>query len=131
MEKRPYFVLGDLVSSCVTGGLTAWVVYHSVPSKGSMILAMAAGMVVGMVMGMLLTFVFMPFFGAMEVMLPVMLAGKLSGMVVGMGLAMHGWSEWWSGLIGVLCGLVAFVWTLLAHYRVQGVTGHDGYQNPG
>ncbi|MBF0145008.1 MAG: hypothetical protein HQL84_09890 [Magnetococcales bacterium] len=123
METRPYFIVGDLIATCVSGWLAARMVSHWIPWEGSMMLAMVGGMVLGMLTGMAISFVFIPFFGAMEVMLPVMLAGKLAGMLAGMGLAMDWLDPPGVGAVGIVSGLLAFLWTTLIHWRIGGIHG--------
>ncbi|MBF0421731.1 MAG: hypothetical protein HQL73_01940 [Magnetococcales bacterium] len=124
MEVRLYFVIGDLMATTFCGWLTAVTVSHWISSTGSMVLAMGLGMAVGIMIGMVTALGFMPFFGAMEVMLPVMLAGKLSGMLVAMGSVMHWLPMAWMDAMGMLSGVLAFLWTTLAQYRVKDVYGH-------
>jgi hypothetical protein len=89
MERRIYFLAGDLLSNAVMGAAAAWLAAAIVDPSWSMPAGMFAGMLGGMGLGLLLMPVFVGLFGAMEVMLPVMLTAMLSGMVFGMAGAMQ------------------------------------------
>jgi len=89
MDRRLYFLLGDLLANGATGalvGLLAVLVFA--PGTGGLV-AMALGMLGGMVVATPLAFLFAPFFGAMEVMLPVMATGMTAGMVGAMAAVRH------------------------------------------
>jgi len=96
MEKRPYFVIGDLLANAfiatVAVALTAWLVGGS----WGTIPGMLVGMVIGMIIALPLSLVLLvPILGAMEVFVPCMLSGMLGGMWGGMwplaGAAMFRW----------------------------------------
>jgi hypothetical protein len=89
MERRIYFLAGDLLSNAVMGAAAAWLAAAIVDPSWSMPAGMFAGMLGGMGLGLLLMPVFVGLFGAMEVMLPVMLTAMLSGMLSGMASAMQ------------------------------------------
>lgn len=105
MEKRVYFVLGDLMSCVLSGALAGW--WAMQVSVFGMMGSMAAGMLVGMGAGMLVGMLLSPLFGAMEVLVPVMLTGMVSGMIIGMVHPMAPLSPQQAvacgGLGGVLC----------------------------
>ena len=111
MEKRLYFLLGDLLASALTGALAGWWVVDTVDfgltGMIAMVVAMFMGMAMGMVAGLLMGLLFTPLFGAMEVMIPIMLAGMVVGMVVGMASVGVALSEavavGYGALAGVLC----------------------------
>ena len=52
MERRPYFVFGDLLSCTVTGAAVAMVVTRVVGPAWNPWLAMALGMVLGMIVSL-------------------------------------------------------------------------------
>lgn len=127
MDKRLFFMIGDLVANVVSGtiaGLAAWAI---VGPAWNMWLAMLAMMVLGMALGLVLFFPFSIKLGAMEVMLPVMFSGMLGGMVVGMLAAMvplslgqalaHGAV---SGFAGILCVWIANSMLRGVAYRAKG-----------
>jgi len=93
VEKRLFFVFGDLLTNLVIGGCAALLVSLAVPQSWGMFVGMLAGMVLGMLFASLLSFLFIPFFGAMEVMIPAMTTGMLSGMVAGHLAATYHLSE--------------------------------------
>ena len=85
MERRAYFVLGDLLACAVAGAAAGWLVQLAVPGDWFAAIGMALGMVLGMLAGMGCGALFSPLFGALEVMLPAALSGMAAGMAVGMG----------------------------------------------
>jgi len=89
LERRIYFIAGDVLSNAVMGMAAAWLVTLLVDTSWPMPAGMAVGMASGMGLGLLLMPVFVGLFGAMEVMLPVMLTAMFSGMVFGMAGAMQ------------------------------------------
>lgn len=119
MERRLYFIIGDLVACAVSGAVGGWLAHAAVPGDLSTFFAMFIGMFLGMTAGMLASFLFGPLFGAMEIMLPASLAGMMAGMVVGMG-HMFGVTgpdvaAWYGALTGVLClGFTYFLQARLA-----------------
>ena len=79
MERRPYFVLGDILANGVTGALVAAACTSTIGETVPMILAMPVGMMLGGMLAMLLAAGLTVAFGAFEVMLPVMTTGMLVG----------------------------------------------------
>ena len=84
MERRPYFLFGDLVSNVGVGALVGLTVASFVGETWSPVLGMVVGMLVGGALALPAALVLSVPFGAMEVMLPVMTTGMVSGMAVGM-----------------------------------------------
>src|SRR3989304_4005997 len=102
MEKRLYFVLGDLFVNATAGAAAALAVQALGAPSWHPIVAMPLGTCVGAVAASVVAFLFMPLFGAFEVMLPAMLTGMVAGMTASMfgapvlsgasiGLAVVGW----------------------------------------
>ncbi len=89
MERRPYFVLGDLLSCTVAGAAVALVVTRVVSPAWSQWLAMPVGMVLGMLVAVPVSLIFVVPFGFMEVLLPGMLVGMLAGMWAGMEVSIE------------------------------------------
>jgi hypothetical protein len=117
MEHRPYFLLGDLAASTVTGAVAALATTAVVSPDGNMLLGMLVGMVLGMFLALVLGFtVFFPLFGAMEVMLPSMLTGMVAGMAAGM---MPPESLTGAAAAGASIGLVVLVLTYLANIWIR------------
>lgn len=107
MERRPYFIFGDVLATLVIGSASGFLAAALIGESWNMILAMVVAMVLGMVLALVVGFaLFFWMFGAMEVMVPTMLTGMLAGMVVGMAAAMTyvspGAGAWHGALIGVL-----------------------------
>ncbi len=85
MEKRLYFIIGDLVANAFVAtaavALTAWLIGGS----WGMLPGMLAGMLLGMAIALPLTLALLfPILGVMEVMAPCMVSGMLGGMWGGM-----------------------------------------------
>lgn len=80
MEKRLYFVLGDLFVNAIAGVAAALSAHALVAPSWHPLVTMPLGMCVGAVSASVVAFLFMPFFGAFEVMLPAMLTGMVAGM---------------------------------------------------
>jgi hypothetical protein len=106
MEKRPYFVIGDLIANILVAtaavALTAWLIGGS----WGMIPGMIVGMVLGMIIAVPLTVALLaPLLGIMEVLAPCMLGAMFGGMWGGMwplqGAEILRW--------GVGTGVVSFV----------------------
>jgi len=83
MERRPYFLLGDLLVNAAVGAVSGLVALWLVPAFWNDLLSSFIGMVAGMGVGLVLGVAAMPFLGAFEVMLPAILSGMIAGMVVG------------------------------------------------
>jgi len=112
MERRPFFVLGDLAANTVTGVVVAWATAALVGAGWNMFVGMWVGMALGMVLAFVLSFAaFIWFLGAMEVMLPVMFTGMAAGMVVGMGIPMNSFAETSLAAVGASTGIAVFVFT--------------------
>lgn len=112
MEKRLYFLFGDMVSNSVVGILAGVATASLVGIDWPMLIGMLVGMAIGMLVSLLGPLVFCPWFGALEVMIPTMLTGMLSGMALGMLAAMSSLSLGTVGGIGACIGLgvTVMVW---------------------
>ena len=112
MEKRLYFLFGDVLASSLIGVLAGLAVSALIGPSWPMLIGMLVGMALGMLVSLLSPIVFTPLFGAHEVMIPSMLAGMLSGMVVGMGAAMQPLSAGTVSALGALIGVgvTVLVW---------------------
>ena len=84
MERRLYFLFGDIVSNTGVGALVGLVVVLCVRKGWPALLAMVSGMLLGDVVALPAIVVLSILFGAMEVMLPVMLTAMVTGMMVAM-----------------------------------------------
>jgi len=106
MEKRLYFIIGDLLANAFVAtavvALTAWLIGGS----WGMSAGMLVGMVIGTVAALILSLVLLvPILGAMEIFVPCMLSGMLAGMWGGMWpLDRAGVLQW-----GVGTGIAVFV----------------------
>lgn len=111
MEKRLYFVLGDLFVNATAGVAAALSVHALVPPTWHAVFAVPAGLCVGTLAASVVALLFMPLFGAFEVMLPAMLTGMVAGMAASMldSPALPG------ALIGL--GVVCWVYFLTAMAR--------------
>ncbi len=120
MERRLYFIIGDLLNCALAGGAGGWLTWLVVTDGWPILAAIAVGMVVGMVAGMTVGFLFMPFFGAMEVILPAVLAGQMGGMVGGLMTAGEGAGLELAFLSGLPAGLLALIFVYLLQARFRG-----------
>ena len=85
MEKRLYFVAGDILSNIVVGIVSVGVTTLLIGGSMGMWPGMLAGMVIGMVLAMGLSMgVLAPRLGIMEIMMPCMMTGMFGGMWGGM-----------------------------------------------
>ncbi len=118
IERRPYFVLGDLISCAGTGGLVGLVTGAVVGPAWYGVVGMAVGTVMGIIIALVLGLTALQIlFGAMEVVLPVILTGTLAGMWVGISAAGADVSLRWSASAGASLGLgvMVFSYALNAH----------------
>ena len=115
MERRLYFIVGDVLANASTGALVAVACTSTVADAVPMALAMPIGMVVGGIMAMLLAVALTVAFGAFEVMLPVMTTGMLVGMVALMRVVPPGAVA----VSGAAAGLVVLIATYLLDAHIQ------------
>ena len=114
MERRLYFLLGDLVSNAGVGALVGLAVAALVGDTWPPVLGMVAGMLAGGVVALPAAVVLSVPFGAMELMLPVMVTGMTSGMLLGMLAAMGAMGAMPRGTaaeLGAIMGLVVLLIT--------------------
>ena len=111
MERRLYFLFGDLVSNAGVGALVGLAVASLVGDTWPPVLGMVAGMLAGGVVALPAAVVLSVPFGAMELMLPVMLTGMTSGMLLGMLVAVGPMSRGTAAALGAGVGLAALVVT--------------------
>jgi prepilin signal peptidase PulO-like enzyme (type II secretory pathway) len=118
VERRPYFVLGDLISCAGTGGLVGLVTGAVVGPEWHGVVGLAVGVVMGMIIALALGLTALQIlFGAIEVVLPVTLTGALVGMWIGVIAAGADVSSGWSASAGASLGLgvMVFSYALNAH----------------
>lgn len=118
IERRTYFVLGDLIASCGTAAVVGLLAAMAIGPGWHALLGAAVGMVIGVLVGLVLGLTLLQIlFGAMEVMLPATLAGMLAGMWVGMTAARADVSLGQGTSTGALIGLgvMIFSYALNAH----------------
>lgn len=119
MEKRFFFVAGDVLSNSVMGIVASLLAINTVDPSWHMPVAMLAGMVAGMCLSLVLMPVFVGLFGAMEVMLPVMLTAMLAGMMFGMAGSMYVLTTLQVITGGALIGILALLFTYAADARIR------------
>ena len=120
MERRVYFILGDLLSCIVAGAAGGWLILLVMPGDWFVLLGMVIGMALGMVAGMLVGALFSPLFGAMESMLPAALSGMAGGMVVGMMQATAGIGAADAAWSGAAVGILSLAFTYRLQARLHG-----------
>ena len=85
MEKRPLFVLGDLVANAFVATIavaaTNWMLGGAIGMIPGMLIGMLIGMIIALPVGLVML---APLLGAMEVLSPCMISGMLGGMWGGM-----------------------------------------------
>jgi hypothetical protein len=79
MEKRLYFVLGDLLVNATAGAVSALLAQAAIASSWHPLAAMPLGLLLGTIASSAVALVFMPLFGAFEVILPALVTGILAG----------------------------------------------------
>ena len=120
MEKRLYFVVGDVLACTSLGAAAGWLTYAVLPQNWWFGVAMVLGMFLGMVVGALGGFLFSPFFGAMEIALPTALAGMMAGMAGGMQAVMSGTGGAEALQSGAGIGILCLAFTYLLQSQLQG-----------
>lgn len=121
LEKRAYFIVGDILSVIVAGVVVAFLCLALIPSDWNMFFAMFVGMALGMAVSLLTcASVFVRYFGAMEVMVPTMLTGMLVGMVISMALTMTEVSYSCAVTWGIVIGLFTLVGTYILNVYLSG-----------
>ena len=123
MERRLYFLIGDIVSNAGAGALVATGVAAFIDPTWLPVVAMVVGMLAGGIGSIPVAMVGSFAFGAFEVMVPVMTTGMLSGMVVGMAAAMGQLDRGAAAVLGAGTGLVvlALLYAFDARIRRKGV----------
>ena len=120
MERRLYFVFGDLLASAVTGAAAGWIIYAVIPGGWHALIGMALGMVLGMLVGTVCGLLFAPLFGDLEIALPVGLGGMVAGSAISM---LRGMAEFGPGTAlwaGALAGLACLAYTYVLQARLHG-----------
>ncbi len=84
MEKRPFFVLGDLFANILVATLAAAATTKLLGGSLGMLPGMLLGMALGMVIAIIIAMLLVPILGIMETMMSCMLSGMLAGMCGGM-----------------------------------------------
>ena len=123
MERRPYFIFGDILACAATGAAAGWLVHALIPGAWFLPLAIVAGMALGMLAGMIGGMLFSPFFGGFEIIMPAALSGMAAGMVVAMLSAMAGTGPAAAlgagGATGLACLAYTYVLQALKHGPVR------------
>ncbi len=117
---RPYFLLGDLATTALTGVLTGLVCVAATGVGWPMPLAMLWGMVLGMAVSTPVSIGMGIWFGAFELMLPSMLGGMLAGMAIAMREAAGGLAWQAAAALGLAWAWGALAFTYLANLALRG-----------
>lgn len=118
-ERRPYFVIGDIVCNGIAGAVVATTIVRLVDVSWPMPLGMFVGMVGGSLIALILALAASPLFGAFEVMLPMMTTGMVIGMLAGMGQVSGGLTPGTAAVNGALGGGVVLVGTYILNTYVR------------
>ena len=116
MERRLYFLCGDVASNAAVGALVAMATAGLVGESWPMAVGMALGMLLGDLIALPAAVALSSLFGAMELMLPLMLTGMVAGMAAGMLAAMRPFPSGEAAWVGALSGLAV----LAATYALNG-----------
>ena len=121
MDKRRYFLIGDVASNAIVALLAAVAADSFFSASWPMPVAMVVGMILGMAIANLCCVIcLMRFFGAMEVMLPTMLSGMFVGMVVAMSRTMTPLALFDHLLLALVIALLTTVTVWAASERLRG-----------
>ena len=123
MERRLYFIVGDLAANGLVGAATGLAVVGLIGEGHFMPAAMVVGMLLGMGIATLVIPVFGPLFGLMEVQLPAMLTGMLVGMSIGMTASARAVDATAAGMTGALIGVGTWVAVSLFDTRLRAKGG--------
>ncbi len=126
LERRIYFVVGDLLACIFAGAAGGWLAHGAVPGDLSSLFGMFIGMFLGMIGGMITGLVLSPFFGAMEIMLPAAQAGMVGGMIVAMQHTMGGIDPEDAVRSGAAAGVACLAFTYFLQTRLYGEASPDG-----
>jgi hypothetical protein len=125
MERRLYFLFGDVMANAGIGAVAGLAAGALVDTSWNMLLAMGVMMIVGHLIATVGSLLFTPLFGGFEVMLPGMLTGMESGMIVGMASAMRPLGPGQSALLGALIGLAVLSATSFLNHRIRAQARQD------
>ena len=120
MERRLYFIFGDLLACAVTGAAAGWIAHAFIPGDWHPLIGMALGMLLGLPVGVVGGILFAPLFGDFEVSLPANMAAMVAGSVVGM---LQGMAEIDAGTAlwaGALAGLACLAYSYVLQARLHG-----------
>lgn len=117
---RPYFLLGDALTTGLAGALTGLVCVAATGVGWPLALAMLWGMLLGMALSLPIATVMGIWFGAFELMLPAMLGGMLSGMTVAALEAAGGVGLSDAAVVGAGWSWAALLLTYLANLALRG-----------
>ena len=123
MERRAYFIFGDVLACAVTGAAAGWLAHAAIPSDWHPVVGMAVGVLLGFLVGVAGGILFTPLFGALEISLPAGLAGMMAGSAVGMlqaGAEIGPGTALWSGaLVGLSCLAYSYILQARLHGEVR------------
>lgn len=120
MERRPYFIFGDILACIATGAAAGWIVHAALPADWFAPVGMVLGMALGMLIGLAGGFLFGPLFGDLETTLPAGLSGMVAGSLAGMLQGMVEFGSATALLGGALAGLACLAYTYAWQARLRG-----------
>ncbi len=125
MERRVYFILGDLLACAVIAAAAGLLTQSLIPVDWAaapivILIGMLIGLLIGLFAGIFGGFLFAPFFGAMELILPVTLSGTAGGMLTGMLHPLAGLTPGEAIQGGILVGILCLVFTYLLQTILHG-----------
>lgn len=119
MERRLYFIVGDLAANGLVGAVTGLSAAGLVGESHFMPVAMVVGMLLGIGIATVVIPVFGPLFGLMEVQVPAMLTGMLVGMSIGMTASVRAVDATAAGMAGALIGIGTWLAIVLFDARLR------------
>lgn len=123
MERRLYFVIGDILANVGAGALAAWASAALIGERLPQLLAMPFGMLLGGLLAMVLAMGLTIVLGGCEVMLPLMTTGMLAGMAAPMSTAAVGGGAKTGALVGVVVWAGIALLDVYMHARGERWTG--------
>lgn len=126
MDKRLFYVVGDLVANVIIGVIVALTAWAIVGPTWNMWLSMGSMMALGMVLGLVLFFPFSIKLGAHETMIPAMYTGMWAGMFVGMIASMMPLTLRHAAELGAMVGAAEIIFIWIVNTLLRGISRETG-----
>lgn len=126
MDRRKFYVVGDLVANVTIGVIVALATWLIVGPNWNMWLSMISMTALGMVLGLVLFFPFSIKLGAHETMIPAMYTGMWAGMFVGMIAAMMPLTMRHAAELGAMVGGAEILFIWIVNTLLRGISRETG-----